>query len=230
MKKIGITLGVEYLENKNKFILNEEYFKSIAHFGVCVIPLIPTDNIESVKTIIEFLDGIIISGGSDINSLYYNENQIEELGKYYNQRDSFELALCKEATRYKKPVLGICRGLQIINIGFGGTLYQDILKQTTSKIRHYNDDYDNCEHFINIVENSFLYDASQTNRMVVNSIHHQAIKKLGENLTVIASADDGIIEAIENKEQNIYGVQFHPERDLENEFYKKIFKNFIDLL
>ncbi len=231
MKTIAITSGIDFLENKNKYVLNDEYMKSFERFGVNIIIISPIQDLDCIRKTLSFVDGVVISGGNDINPIYYNENPIYKLDRYYNCRDEFEIKVFNEAINMSIPVLGVCRGMQIGNVALGGTLYQDIYEQGVAKIKHLNSEhYDSCEHFINIEKNSFLFYAHNKKRIVVNSIHHQAIKDLGVGLKVIAKSDDGIIEGVELENGKFFGVQFHPERDLENKFYYDIFKYFVEIL
>ena len=167
-------------------------------------------------------DGLIIAGGADVDPHLYNE----ELSGSSFSDINFDLECIKLLESFlasKKPVFGICRGLQLINVYFGGTLFQDIKNHRT---KHY--------HPVTVVDNSFLMKVYNENIISVNSFHHQAINKLGSKLEVVATHKDGTIEAIENKDKKIIAVQWHPERmvDLINKEYNgiEIFKYFKTLL
>ena len=152
-------------------------------------------------------DGLILCGGNDINPCYYNEkvNGSVDIDK---RRDHFEFMLLKAFIDAKKPVMGICRGCQLINIAFGGTLYQDI---ENSKEHSSFADYD-LVHKVIAKKNSFIYDLYGED-FFVNSFHHQAVKNTGDNLSVIMTASDGkTIEGIRHKILPVFGVQWHPER------------------
>lgn len=152
-------------------------------------------------------DGLILCGGNDINPKYYGEDINGSVDIDY-ERDKVELELLKAFVKAGKPVMGICRGFQLINVYFGGTLYQDIenAKQHSSYA-----DFD-LIHGVTAVKDSILHKLYGEN-FVVNSYHHQAIKKLGDNLKVtLTSADKTVIEGFEHNSLPIFGVQWHPER------------------
>lgn len=178
--------------------------------------LIPTTNNNlSVSDIVTEIDGLVLQGGSDVSPKSYNETPMrpEWSGDYF--RDRYEIELIQECNKQNKPIFGICRGMQIINVAYGGSIYQDINTQNKDAIIHRDwDIYDQLFHEINIEDNSILKGLVQKDIARVNSIHHQAIKELGENLVIEAvSSSDGIVEAIRLESDSIfvYGVQWHPE-------------------
>ena len=152
------------------------------------------------------------------------------MGDITPERDTFELAILEEFLKTKKPILGICRGLQLMNVFYGGTLYQDI-KYVDTNIQHKQKWLaDLPTHNINILENNILFEIFGK-KARTNSFHHQMIKDLGRELTSIATANDGVIEAIQNKNYPFfYGVQWHPEMMASrgNLGMKKIFDKFIE--
>jgi putative glutamine amidotransferase len=164
---------------------------------------------------VEALDGVVLQGGADVSPLTYGEKPLKAEWEGDRIRDMYEIDLLQEFVSAGKPVLGICRGLQLINVAFGGTLYQDITEQHGDKLEHYNPDaYDQLFHSIALVAGSRLARLyPDLGSAHVNSIHHQAIKRLGDNLAVEAvSVSDNIIEAIRwNGPSYVVGVQWHPE-------------------
>lgn len=150
-------------------------------------------------------DGLILCGGSDIDPKYYNE-EIDGSVNIDAMRDSSEFALIKAFVEKGKPIMGICRGLQVLNVYFGGSLYQDI---SNSSVHCSFSDYD-LVHNVEAVDDSFLYDMYGA-EFSVNSFHHQAIKEVGEGFQVIASAGK-TVEAIMHKDLPIIAFQWHPER------------------
>jgi len=160
------------------------------------------------------LDGLVLQGGADVSPLTYGEEPLERSWTGDRLRDVYEIELVHEFIEAGKPVLGICRGLQIINVAFGGTLYQDIETQLPGAMRHVTDAYERHLHDVSIVPGSGLaglYPGAERGR--INSIHHQSIKRLGRGLAVEARADpDGVIEAIRHTEKrDVFAVQWHPE-------------------
>ena len=153
-------------------------------------------------------DGTFISGGDDLHPSYYNEDVNYNLKIVDRDRSDFELAIIHEIIKLRKPVLGICYGMQLINVAFMGSLYQDINSQVPMAIDHKRD-----YHIIKVSDNKFI----NSGEFNVNSSHHQAIKVLGQDLKAIALSVDSIIEAIcmENY-PFLLGVQWHPERSDDN--------------
>ena len=151
-------------------------------------------------------DGLIICGGNDIDPAYYNEEMNGSVN-IDSKRDMAEFALAKAFAKEKKPIFGICRGCQLLNVAFGGNLYQDI----SNASEHCSfSDYD-LVHKVTVKKDSFLHKMYGA-EFSVNSFHHQAIKEPGEGFDVVATADYTTIEGIIHKELPIFGVQWHPER------------------
>jgi putative glutamine amidotransferase len=165
-----------------------------------------------VESYIHAIDGLILQGGIDIHPSMYGERPVLEYKDSDIVRDTFEIALFKKALEKKIPILGICRGCQIMNVALGGTLKQEIIG--TSHIAHSSIDFDeNNYHPITVKSDSTISKIySNKTTLTVNSLHHQAIDKLGENLIVEAISEDNIIEAIRHDSENfVLGVQWHPE-------------------
>lgn len=152
-------------------------------------------------------DGLILCGGNDINPTYYNE-ELNGSVDIDDSRDASEYALMKAFIDARKPIMGICRGCQFLNIVFGGTMYQDI----PNAKEHSTFSDSDLVHSVTATHGSFIH-SLYGEQFMVNSFHHQAIKKLGNNLEVVMTASDGkIIEGIKHKTLPIFGVQWHPER------------------
>ncbi|MBQ3437662.1 MAG: gamma-glutamyl-gamma-aminobutyrate hydrolase family protein [Fusobacterium sp.] len=241
MKKIvGISASMRLLNSKDFFAdykycaVADDYINAVSKSGATpfVLPLVKDE--EQIENQILLIDALILSGGYDIDPYFYKEEPLEKLETLYPERDIYELKLIKFALKHKKPILGICRGFQLLNVAFGGTLYQDLSYRPNTFIKHNQSAKPSqATHSINIEENSFLFKVAQRKEERVNSFHHLALKDVGANLEIVAVAKDGVIEAIEyTKDENfILGVQFHPEMMFEtNDFSKNIFKNFINLL
>ena len=151
-------------------------------------------------------DGLLLSGGVDLNPALYNED-INGAVDINNERDAHEMMLLDAFVKAGKPVFGICRGCQLINVYFGGTLHQHM----TNTVLHRSGKNPDREHEVEAVAGS-LMEKLYGKRCIVNSVHHQAIKDLGEGLVITQKSDDGIVEAYEHKSLPIIAVQWHPER------------------
>lgn len=160
-------------------------------------------------------NGIVIGGGEDINpSLYKKEDLISDCGKIDNYRDSIEYVLIQHAMKNKKPILGICRGQQILNVATGGSLIVDIPKTGKTTMQHSQPGIDSV-HWVLIDKNSWLQNTTHLDSVMVNSSHHQAVDKVSPHFKVTAHSSDGIIEAIEWKDKShpfAAAIQWHPER------------------
>jgi putative glutamine amidotransferase len=175
---------------------------------------------ESLRNIYERLDGLLLSGGVDVHPKEYGEEVAEYCGPIDPLRDETELKLAQWALRHRKPLLAICRGAQLLNVAAGGSLVQDIYAQHPDPIEHRYDreNFKDRWHPIVVEEGTRLAHAFGATQLDVNTAHHQALKKVGDNLRVIAHAPDHIVEAVEGADGAfVLGVQFHPERMLEQE-------------
>lgn len=194
--------------------------------------IVPTStNLDAVKEYVKIADGIIFTGGEDISPNIYNEDFLPQVKQISVVRDEFEKALFFEALENNIPILGICRGLQLINSLMGGSLYQDIYTQIPGCSNH-NHNYDMNHGIleIEIEKDSYLYNAIKKDRVLVNCEHHQAVKKVAHNFRVTSKSKDGIIQSMDYLgDRYIHLVQFHPESLVDNypEFIN-IFKKFVE--
>jgi len=198
------------------------------------LPVLQNFNSEIIKRQVEAVDAILIQGGLDVSPSLYNEELKPETGLTDIQTDNFLIEIIKQAVERKIPVLGICRGLQILNVAFGGNLYQDLKYAGLDSNAHKQPDNDTCAymHSIKIEANSILGQIFPNEEILrVNSFHHQAINKLAKGFEVDAySEGDKIIEAIHLKDDNqwVFAVQFHPEQNLRcDNYFLPIFKELI---
>lgn len=226
--KIGISArifhpesGAKGLRSKTLQYLEESIAQWVMTRDVMVF-MIPTVNTNSIlhssnirlRDYAKHLDGLVLQGGADVSPQTYAETATRPEWSGDRARDIYELELLHEFVEAGKPVLGICRGCQLINVAFGGTLYQDIASDVPAAIEHVSDLYDNHYHMIRFPQGSRLSGLFPSSpEALVNSIHHQAVKGLGRDLVVEAmSGPDNIVEAIRySKARFVMGLQWHPE-------------------
>ncbi|QIK70107.1 gamma-glutamyl-gamma-aminobutyrate hydrolase family protein [Erysipelothrix sp. HDW6C] len=193
--------------------VNKDYVDAVIRNGAIPI-MIPFNTDPSViEAQLEGVDALILSGGHDVWPLNYQQQPQQRLGTVFPERDLFELTLLKYAVSYNIPVLGICRGLQIMNVFFGGSLHQDLsyMDGAANILKHDQGSGPTLlTHTVRFKENSMLYKLLGDD-LLVNSFHHQTLKQLGDGLIAVGHADDGVIEAVEHESLLIYGVQWHPE-------------------
>ena len=172
---------------------------------------------------------MIITGGNfDISPEFYGEENFHNETKLKENRTKFEWGICEKALKQDMPVLGICGGMQLLNVILGGDLIQHIPDEIENPLNHEAKPYDEAAHDIEVMPNSLLHKFSGSNKAAVNSSHHQAAKNVGENVIISASSSDKVIEAIESpKHKFIVGVQWHPEYQI-SQIDVNMFKGFID--
>ncbi len=209
-----------------------QYHESIENAGgvPVLLPYVTKD--ETIQEFIDACDGFFITGGVDVDPIKYGEEMMQVCGEIEPERDELEFKAFSKILKSKKPLLGVCRGMQLINVALNGTLYQDIPTQIPSNINHSQPRQERFvpTHDVLVKEGTPLYQLVKTDRIMGNTFHHQAIKRLGNGLQVMAVAEDGIIEAIYSTDYPyLRGYQWHPERifklSKENE---KIFIDFIN--
>jgi putative glutamine amidotransferase len=209
---IGITTSDE--DGKPAFhMLREDYVESVQAAGGLAL-LLPPGKLADVPLLLDRLDGLLLSGGADIDPSLYGQAPHPRLGRVVRSRDDFEVALCREALRRDLPTLAICRGQQVLNVATGGTLVQDIPSLITGAADH-DPPAERWEpvHEVDLLQGSRLRDILGRERVEVNSFHHQAVDALGEGLAASARAvPDRVVEGIEDPRRRfVLGVQWHPE-------------------
>lgn len=222
---VGIVSNSELVEKgfykKPIHSVNDDYLNMIYKYGGAPIIIPNTNSLASIKNIIEKIDALLLIGGEDVSVNCYFEKKSE------NPRDNFEIEIYNYFKQSKKPILGICRGLQIINVAEGGTLKN--IEDTKIEHKIGQDGWVNY-HDIEIVNNTKLKELIMKNNYTVSSVHHQAIDKLGKSLVVSATAYDGIIEAVEcSGDDFIIAFQGHIEKCINNYVaYGNVIKKFIE--
>lgn len=235
---IGITPAYSY--DEEKIYINDGYMEAVNRAGGLAILLPLTDDEDMMLEFVKRCDGFLLSGGPDIDAKYYNENNMSINGKISPLRDVMEIYIVKKAFETRKPIFGICRGIQILNVAMGGTLYQDINTQLKEQpiLKHSQDAPKWYPfHEIYIKKDSIVQEAFKTNIARVNSFHHQAVKDVAPGFEITSKAPDGVIESIEyggqyvdeyNDKPFMIGVQWHPEIMWKKDMvYLKIFEYFI---
>ncbi|WXR61342.1 gamma-glutamyl-gamma-aminobutyrate hydrolase family protein [Peptostreptococcaceae bacterium AGR-M142] len=221
LKCVGIS-GSLHIDDNGLFGSNEysysnkDYIDAVLKLGLMpvILPICKDEKIiaEQIKKV----DAIILQGGHDVNPLLFNEEPKRNLGKTLKDRDFYDLKLIEFAIRNNKPILGICRGLQILNVYFGGSLYQDINENEDFDIKHLQEEptYEPTHSVFS--KKGSLMKKKIGDKFLVNSFHHMAIKDIAKNFKIAAVSKDGIIEAIEDADNKILAVQWHPEMLIKN--------------
>lgn len=199
------------------WVMNQRYVHAVmAAGGVPVLVPLLAEDPATLREIYDRIDGILVPGGVDIDPSYYRTPRHEKLGRLDPARDTSELVIARWAVKEGKPLLGLCRGLQVLNVALGGSLWQDIGEERPDSIKH---DFfptagwsrDHRGHVVEVRADSRLGDAVGSGVVPVNSMHHQGIRELGSRLGATAVAPDGLIEGVEAEEGFAVGVQWHPE-------------------
>ena len=190
------------------------YAEAIEDNGGLPLLLPYIENDEAVDRFIDVCDGFLFTGGVDVEPRKYGEETHPKCGTIRLFRDDLELRVAERALKTGKPIMGICRGIQLLNVALGGKLYQDIPSEIPSDIPHaQSEPKTSPSHSVNVIEGTPLHALAGKTKMVANSFHHQAISTLGEGLEVMALADDGIIEAVYLPSAPYFrAYQWHPER------------------
>lgn len=235
MKKVGISsnnllhpnahFGTNYVD-----YIQKNYIDGI--IDASALPMVfPIGSPSLAKEYINSVDALILAGGQDVSPEYFGEDPHVNLHETDQDRDAFEVALVLEAIQQDKPILGICRGLQIINVALGGTLYQDLNSQYQNlvvKHNQYPTKWYIPTHRLILKRESWLSNLFDKEALV-NSFHHQAVKKLANGLQIDAVSSDNVVEAFSDETRHIYAVQWHPEMLLmKNPDAQKLFNLFVE--
>lgn len=230
---IGVSSTERIVENKTCSHLDLDHIHAISNAGGIPIILPNSGDSETIDQLVQQLDGLYLSGGEDIDPMLYEESPIPKLGEIKPNRDVYELDITKRMIDIQKPVFGVCRGCQVINVVLGGNLYQDLYEQNKDKplIKHEQQTpLAHVTHDLTIEKDTFLHQLTGVTKATINSLHHQSVKKLGCSLRVSATSEDSIIEAIEGTGGHfLVGVQWHPESLAvkNDQVSKQIFEGFI---
>jgi gamma-glutamyl-gamma-aminobutyrate hydrolase PuuD len=190
-----------------------DYIQSVVRAGGAPVILPCVADPEAVRAVVQAVDGVLLTGGGDIVSLAYGEEPHPTSKLQDPARDAMEFEVTRRALERELPVLGVCRGVQVLNVAQGGTLIQDVPSQVPGAVKHYSEGLDTVLlHTVEIEADTLLARVLGTTSMAVNSWHHQAVREAGQGLRVNSRARDGVIEGLEAADgRPILGVQFHPE-------------------
>jgi putative glutamine amidotransferase len=209
---IGITIGYDD-EEEGIHVLRNDYVRSVERAGGLPLILAPGGPGDAAD-LLSHVDALVLSGGSDVDPVFFREAAHPKLGNVVRERDEFELALCREALAKDLPLLAICRGHQVLNVATGGTLIQDIPSEVVGDVDHDpRRPRPERVHEVRILEGTRLRHLLGKETVGVNSFHHQAVRDLGRGLVASAwSTGDNVIEGVEAPERRFaIGVQWHPE-------------------
>ncbi|MTI95711.1 MAG: gamma-glutamyl-gamma-aminobutyrate hydrolase family protein [Firmicutes bacterium] len=195
-----------------KSAIGDGYIEALEQAGLLPVVLPPSLSPEVSCEIISTVSGLVLSGGDDLSPLSFGEQPKPGLGTIEPRRDEQELPLFKAAWERELPVLGICRGMQVINVALGGTIIQDLPADKPGAIQHRQDAPKwHKHHQVEIKQGTNLATIMNTDSLAVNSFHHQALDRIADGLEVSARAPDGVVEAVESASPWLLAVQWHPE-------------------
>ena len=210
--------------------INAAYISAVEDAGAVPFIIPVSNDLEKTKKLIDLCDGLLFPGGEDIDPGYYGENPHKNLGEIRPEVDKFLFHSLLYSLEQRKPALGICKGMQMMVVATGGSLYQDIYSQREEET------FLHCQsgrrtygvHQVQIDKDSRLFQILETGQIATNSMHHQSVRTLGKGLRLSAHTEDGIVEAVESLDGRLIGVQWHPEEMVpESGAMKRLFKNLV---
>ncbi|MEX0907977.1 MAG: gamma-glutamyl-gamma-aminobutyrate hydrolase family protein [Gemmatimonadota bacterium] len=216
--RVAVTASVEAGAGSHKrpaIFLYTSYIHALEQIGLAPVLITPSHSPAAIAALMDVSCGLVLSGGEDVDPARYGEEPSPALGSVAPARDEMEFRALGCAIERRMPVFGICRGAQVLNVHFGGTLYQDIGTERPGDLIHeQTEPWDKRSHPASVASDSMLCDIVGTEQLHINSFHHQAVKDIGDGLRVVARAADGLVEAIEHENYPwLLGVQWHPERN-----------------
>lgn len=214
-----------------RHLINTSYVRAVIAAGGTPL-LIPSDGDDGlVAEYLPLLHGLLVPGGEDVTPALYGEDPLRQVTFMNEEKDRMELALIRGAVDRGMPVFGICRGIQLLNVCFGGTLYQDLPAQYPGVLGHAQDMAirGQLTHRVTLEPDSLLEKLLGGEPLSVNSYHHQAVRTPAPGFTVTARAADGVIEGVEDPERNLYAVQWHPEDLVESHpRFRPLFRHLVE--
>ena len=226
-----IGIAGSYSVEKQQILLRDTYTNAVLQAGGMPVILPMTLEEKAIDDMLDSIDGLLLSGGGDVDPVRYGAVKEPECGEPNALRDTFELLLTQKAKKRQMPILGICRGMQVLAVAYGGTLIQDIPKAygIVREVHYQPEPFNQLWHDVLLEKGGLLSRITGVSCLKSNSMHHQAIKDLCAPLVVEGKSREGIIEAVTDSQNNsVLGVQFHPEYMVEkSEAAKKIFRYFV---
>ena len=193
---------------------NLDYARSISEAGGVPVALPVLEDLQAAGDLVDHLDGLLLAGGEDVDPCHYRQDALPDLGRVSRLRDRYEWALLDAALAKGIAIFGVCRGLQLLNVYFGGTLHQDLASRYSDEVPHASAHLgrEALVHEVHFPGKSFLLKCFGNETIWVNSLHHQGADRLGVDLTVAALSPDGLVEAVQHRtRENLFAVQWHPE-------------------
>lgn len=229
LKKPVIGLVPLYDEEKESYWMLPGYMKGLERAGAVPVMMPLTEDPEVIERLAEVFDGFVLTGGHDVDPALYGEEPLDVCGPICDRRDRMEAMLLEQVLKLNKPVLGICRGLQFLNVYLGGTLYQDLTTQHPSRIDHHmRPPYNRPVHEVIVERSSPLHMIMGKDKLQVNSYHHQAIRTLAPGLQAMARSEDGLVEAAWMPwKRFVAAFQWHPEFTYESDDSWRLFASFV---
>ena len=212
--KAPLVVGIAEERRESAVNVPRSYIQALERVGhvPLIIPAGLSD--KDLRMLLKKVDMVLFPGGEDVNPSRYETSPSPQLGAVNDERDAYEWQVMTEAIRLRKPIMGICRGMQMINVYLGGSLYQDLPSEYPDTSLHHRQSVSSSipTHLVIVSRTSRLFAVTGQDTLRVNSSHHQAVRRLAPGLRIAARATDGVIEAVECDSLPIAGVQFHPER------------------
>ena len=211
---VAVTASIRSDGDTNRVRLTAAYVTALENAGLVPLIVPPLSDVDAAAAVLDSVAGLVLTGGEDVDPARYGEKRHEKVRSVNAARDATESALIEQAKARGKPVLAICRGIQMLNVALGGTLVQDIPSQCNTSIAHDEEGArDSRSHEIDIEPGSLIAKAVGAEHVVVNSFHHQSVKRVADGLRVTARSPDGIIEGLESTDEDwwVMAVQWHPE-------------------
>ncbi len=210
---VAVTTSIRREDDTNRVGLSTSYLQALKNAGLIPVLLPPVYDSFSARATLARVDALLLTGGGDVDPAYYGDTERHEVRGLSRARDESEMALIHAAKEMHIPTLAICRGIQIMNVAFGGTLVQDIRSDWPGALSHDESARMSRLHPVSLEPDSLAAKAVGTTELTVNSLHHQAIDKLGDGLRVTGRSPDGIVEAAESTDPDWWAlcVQWHPE-------------------